>query len=167
MASRSDGPRIIKKYGNRRLYDTRSSGYITQEELTERIRGGDEVQVLDVYNNKTYADGQAGGLYGMWPPLQNAMKAPGEFNTYDIIFESAQWDTAGNLTRQASVTVIHNGVVLHHKQQFTGPTGHRNVLPNTPYSGMGGIRLQDHGDAVRYRNIWIRPLGEYDRPETH
>lgn len=131
------------------------------------MHGRHEVQVLDVYNNKTYADGQAGGLYGMWPPLQNAMKPPGEFNSYDIIFEAAKWDTAGNLTRQAAVTVIQNGIVLHHKQNFNGPTGHRNVPANTPYNGRGGIRLQDHGDSVRFRNIWIRPLGEYDRPETH
>ena len=131
------------------------------------LHGRHEVQVLDVFNNKTYADGQAGGLYGMWPPLANAMKPPGEFNSYDIIFEAAKWDLAGNLSKQASVTVIHNGVVLHHKQQFTGPTGHRNVLPNTPYNGLGPIRLQDHGNPVRYRNIWIRALGEYDRPETH
>lgn len=131
------------------------------------MHGRHEVQVLDVYNNKTYADGQAGGLYGMWPPLQNAMKPPGEFNSYDIIFEAAKWDTAGNLTRQAAVTVIQNGVVLHHKQNFNGPTGHQNVPVNTPYNSRGGIRLQDHGDSVRFRNIWIRPLGEYDRPETH
>lgn len=130
------------------------------------MHGRHEVQVLDVYNNKTYSDGQAGGLYGMWPPLCNAMKPPGEFNSYDIIFEAAKWDAAHNLIRQASVTVIQNGVVLHHKQQFNGPTGHRNVPANTPYNSMGGIRLQDHGDAVRFRNIWIRPLGEYDRPES-
>jgi hypothetical protein len=126
-----------------------------------------EVQVLDVYNNKTYADGQAGGLYGMWPPLQNAMKKPGEWNTYDIIFEGPQFDAEGKVTKKAAVTILHNGVVLQHKQEYNGPTGHRNVMNYVKYDGTGPIRLQDHGDPVRFRNIWIRPLGEYDRPETH
>ncbi len=131
------------------------------------LHGLYEVQVLDVYNNKTYADGQAGGLYGMWPPLQNAMKKPGEWNTYDVIFEGPLFGDDGKVTRKASVTVIHNGVVLHHKQEFNGPSGHRNTPNYFKYDGTGPIRLQDHGDPVRFRNIWIRPLGEYDRPETH
>lgn len=131
------------------------------------LHGLYEVQVLDVFQNKTYADGQAGGLYGMWPPLQNAMKKPGEWNTYDIIFEGPRFSDDGKVTRKASVTVIHNGVVLHHRQEFNGPSGHRNTPQYRKYNSMGPIRLQDHGDPVRFRNIWIRPLGEYDRPETH
>ena len=71
-----------------------------------------------------------------------------------------------DLKGKAAVTVIHNGVVLHHHQEFNGPTGHRNVPKYSPYDGTGPIRLQDHGDPVRYRNIWIRPLGTYDRPES-
>ncbi|HTI72735.1 MAG TPA: DUF1080 domain-containing protein [Candidatus Limnocylindria bacterium] len=130
------------------------------------LHGLYEVQVLDVYQNKTYADGQAGGLYGQWPPLANAIKKPGEWNSYDIIFEGPKWDEAGNISRKASVTVIHNGVVLHHKKEYNGPTNHRSVTPYPKYDGTGPIRLQDHGDPVRYRNIWIRPLGEYDRPEA-
>jgi hypothetical protein len=131
------------------------------------LHGRYEVQVLDVYQNKTYADGQAGGLYGMWAPLQNAMKKPGEWNTYDIIFEGPRFAEDGQVTKKACVTVLHNGVVLHHKQEFNGPTGHRNTPEYSKYNGMGPIRLQDHGDPVRFRNIWIRPLGQYDRPEAH
>jgi Domain of Unknown Function (DUF1080) len=129
------------------------------------LHGLYEIQVLDVYNNKTYADGQAGGLYGVWPPLQNAMKKPGDWNTYDLAFEGPLFDGEGKVTRKASVTLIHNGVVLHHKQEFIGPSGHRSVPVYKKYDGTGPIRLQDHGDPVRFRNIWIRPLGVYDRPE--
>ena len=129
------------------------------------LHGMYEIQVLDVYQNKTYADGQAGGLYGQWAPLANARKKPGEWNTYDILFEGPRFDDAGKVTRKASVTVIHNGVVLHHKKEFNSPTGHRNVPEYRKYDGTGPISLQDHGDPVRFRNIWIRPLGEYDRPE--
>ena len=129
------------------------------------LHGLYEVQVLDVYQNKTYADGQAGGLYGQWAPLANAMKKPGEWNSYDIIFEGPRFDEAGKVTRKASVTIIHNGVVLHHKKELNGPTGHQTVPEYSKYDGTGPITLQDHGDPVRFRNIWIRPLGEYDRPE--
>ncbi len=129
------------------------------------LHGLYEIQVLDVYENKTYADGQAGGIYGQWPPLRNAIKKPGEWNSYDIIFEGPRFDAAGTVTRKASVTVIHNGVVLQHRQEFNGPTGHRNVPKYAAYDSTGPIRLQDHGDPVRYRNIWIRPLGTYDQPE--
>jgi hypothetical protein len=130
------------------------------------LHGRYEVQVLDVFNNKTYADGQAGGLYGSWPPLVNAMKKPGEWNSYDIIFEGPRFDDAGNVTRKASVTVLHNGAVLHHRQEFIGPSGHQNVPKYVKYDGTGPIRLQDHGDPVRFRNIWIRDIGTYDRPEN-
>jgi hypothetical protein len=127
------------------------------------LHGMFEVQVLDSYENVTYADGQAGSLYGQWAPLQNAMKPPGEWNAYDIIFEAPKWDEQGELTKKAHVTVIHNGVVLHHRQEFVGPSGHRNVPQYRKYDGTGPIRLQDHGDPVRFRNIWIRPLGGYDQ----
>jgi len=130
------------------------------------LHGRYEVQVLDVFNNKTYADGQAGGLYGQWAPLVNAMKKPGEWNSYDIIFEGPRFDDAGNVTRKASVTVLHNGAVLHHRQEFIGPSGHQNVPKYVKYDGTGPIRLQDHGDPVRFRNIWIRDIGTYDRPEN-
>jgi hypothetical protein len=129
------------------------------------IYGKYEIQVLDSYNNKTYPDGQAGAIYGQSPPLVNASKPPGEWQTYDIIWESPRWDAEGKLIKKASVTVIHNGAVLHHKQDLVGNTGHRIVGNyNRPHAPKGPIELYEHGNPVRFRNIWIRPLGEYDKP---
>ena len=122
------------------------------------LHGLYEVQVLDVYNNKTYADGQAGGLYGMWPPLQNAMKKPGQWNTYDVIFEGPLFDAEGKVTRKASVTVIHNGVVVQLDQEFIGATAHRAVAQYSPHPAELPIALQDHGNPMRFRNIWLRRL---------
>ena len=134
------------------------------------INGMYEVQVLDSYQDKTYPDGQCGALYGQTPPLVNACKAPGEWQTYDIIFESPRWDENGTLTKRANVTVIQNGVVLHHKREFIGATDGIGGVPHTalgaylkPHPPEVSIDLQDHGNPVRYRNIWIRALGDYDQ----
>jgi hypothetical protein len=126
------------------------------------FHGQFEIQVLDSHNNKTYADGQAGALYGQWPPLANAIKGPGEWNSYDIVFEAPKFDADGKLTKPAYATVILNGVVLHNRKELNGPTNHRATDPYKAYSGKGGISLQDHGNPTRFRNIWIRPLGEYN-----
>jgi hypothetical protein len=124
-----------------------------------------EVQVLDSYNNPTYPDGQAGALYGQTPPLVNASKAPGEWQSYDIIFESPRWDESGKLVKKANVTVIHNGVLLHHKKEYTGHTPHRNNGHyNKPHPPEMFIQLQDHDNPTRFRNIWLRSIGEYDKP---
>ena len=121
-----------------------------------------EIQVLDGYDNPTYADGQAGGIYGEYPPLVNACRKPAEWQTYDIIFEVPHWKD-GSIDKPACVTVIINGVVLHHRLESIGPTGHRIVANyDTPHDAEGPLMLQDHGDLVRYRNIWIRTLTEYD-----
>jgi hypothetical protein len=127
------------------------------------IFGRFEVQVLDGYNNPTYADGLTGAMYGQYPPLVNATKKPGEWQSYDIIFEAARWDDAGKLIKKANVTVILNGVVLHHKKEFIGEVRHKEVATySRPFPPRGPIQLQDHGDPVRFRNIWIRELGDYD-----
>lgn len=126
------------------------------------LHGRFEVQVLDSYNNKTYADGQAGGLYGQWPPLVNPVKPPGEWNTYDIVFEAPHFDADGKLTKPGYVTLFFNGVCVHNRKELNGPTNHRATDPYTAYSGMGPIGLQDHGNPGHYRNIWIRPLGQYN-----
>jgi len=124
-----------------------------------------EVQVLDSYNNPTYPDGQAGGLYGQSPPLVNASKPPGEWQSYDIIFESPRWDKDGKLEKKAAVTVIHNGVVLHHRKEYQGTTPHqRNGNYDKPHAPEMFIQLQDHNNPMRFRNIWIRSIGEYDKP---
>jgi len=129
------------------------------------IWGRYEIQVLDSYNNKTYPDGQVGAIYGQTPPLVNASRPPGEWQTYDIIWEGPRWDEDGKLSKKAYVTVIHNGAVLHHRRELIGNTGHRAVgnYNNKPQES-GPIELYEHGNPVRFRNIWLRPLGEYDQP---
>ncbi len=121
-----------------------------------------EIQVLDSYNNVTYADGQASALYGQWPPLVNPVKKPGEWNSYDIVFEAPRFDTEGKLTKPGYVTVFFNGVCVHNRKELNGPTHHQVSDPYKPYSGRGPIGLQDHGNPVHYRNIWIRPIGQYN-----
>ena len=124
-----------------------------------------EVQVLDSYDNKTYPDGQCGGLYGQTPPLVNASKKPGEWQSYDIIFESPRWGDDRKIAKKANVTVIHNGVVLHHKREYQGNTPHQNNGNyDQPHVPEVYIELQDHNNPMRFRNIWLRKLGEYDRP---
>jgi len=124
-----------------------------------------EVQVLDSYNNPTYPDGQAGALYGQSPPLVNASKPPGEWQSYDIIFESPRWDDSGNLVKKAAVTVLHNGVLLHHRKELAGTTPHqRNGDYSRPHAPEVFIQLQDHNNTTRFRNIWLRSIGEYDKP---
>ena len=117
-----------------------------------------EVQVLDSYRNQTYPDGSAAALYGQHPPLVNASRPPGEWQTYDIVFSAPRFKEGSTLDRPAVVTVVHNGVVVHNATPFWGPTAHRRIDPYTPASARGPIALQDHGNPVRYRNVWIRPL---------
>jgi len=129
------------------------------------LHGIYEMQVLDCYENPTYADGQAGAMYGQYPPLANAVKKPGAWQTYDIIFEGPQWDQAGKLVKKACVTSILNGVVVQHKKEYLGPTQHKAITNyDKVKSSRGPIELQDHGNPMRFRNIWIRPLGEIDKP---
>lgn len=124
-----------------------------------------EIQVLDCFDNKTYPDGQTGGLYGQTPPLANACKPPGSWQSYDIVFEVPRWDENGKLVKKANTTVIHNGVVLHHRREFQGSTPHQNNGNyDKPHAPEVFIELQDHNNTTRFRNIWIRKLGEYDKP---
>jgi len=124
-----------------------------------------EIQVLDAYNNPTYADGQASAIYGQWPPLANPARKPGEWNTYDILFEAPSFD-GQKLLKPAYVTVIYNGVMVHHHKQLMGPMIYRQVAHYTPHGAEEPLMLQDHnGDLVRYRNIWIRRPASYDQPE--
>jgi hypothetical protein len=115
-----------------------------------------EIQVLDCYDNPTYPDGTTGGVYGQYPPLANACRKPGEWQVYDILWTNPRFD-GDRLASPAYVTVLLNGVALHNHRALLGPTGHRNMPPYEPHDG-GPIRLQDHGDLVRFRNIWVRPL---------
>lgn len=117
-----------------------------------------EVQVLDVYNNETYPDGQAAALYGQHPPLVNANRAPGQWQTYDIVFHRPRFDEAGVVEEPARVTVFHNGVLVQDNVRLMGPTGHYSRPQYEAHPDRLPISLQDHGDPVRYRNIWVREL---------
>lgn len=117
-----------------------------------------EVQVLDSYRNTTYPDGQAAAIYGQHPPLVNASRPPGQWQTYDIVFRAPRFDARGQLVAPARMTVIHNGVLVHNDVALMGPTTHQRRLPYSPHAERLPIVLQDHGHPVRYRNIWIREL---------
>lgn len=121
-----------------------------------------EIQILDSFENKTYADGQAASLYGQHPPEVNASRGPGQWQSYDIIFEAPEFDGEGALVRPAYATVLHNGVVVHHRRELLGATAHRAAPSYSAHGPAGPIKLQDHGDAVRFRNIWVRPLHAAD-----
>jgi hypothetical protein len=114
------------------------------------ISGFPELQVLDSFENDTYPDGQAGALYGNYPPLVNASRKPGEWQTYDIIVERQRKDASGKEIKKARISVIYNGVVVQWCREFDSSEPE------------GDLALQDHGDPVRYRNIWVRPLNLTD-----
>jgi hypothetical protein len=120
-----------------------------------------EIQVLDCYDNPTYADGTTGAIYGQFPPLVNACRKPGEWQTYNIIWIAPKFD-GERLLSPARVTVMLNGIVLHHDTALNGPTTHRSVQEYRSHAPEGPLELQDHGDLVRFRNIWYRPLTGYD-----
>lgn len=125
------------------------------------LMGRYEIQVLDCWNNPTYADGTTGAIYGQWPPLVNACRKPGEWQMYDIVWEGPRFDGAA-LVRPARVTVFLNGVLLHHAKELLGATCYRAVARYEPHEPVGPLALQDHSHLVRFRNIWYRPLRGYD-----
>ncbi len=118
-----------------------------------------EIQVLDSYENRTYADGQASAVYGQYPPLANASRPPAQWQSYDIIFHRAHFKD-GKVTTPARVTVLHNGVLVQDNVSLTGPTAHGERPPYKPGPDKAPLQLQDHGHPVRYRNIWIHELHE-------
>ncbi len=119
-----------------------------------------EVQVLDSYNNPTYADGQAGAIYGQYPPLVNPALPPGEWQTYDIVFEAPRFE-GDKLVKPAYFTVFFNGLLVQNHVASLGATRHRALATYAPHPPEGPLLLQDHmGNPVRYRNIWVRKLTE-------
>lgn len=119
-----------------------------------------EVQILDGYQNPTYADGTVGAVYGWKPPLVNAARAPGAWQSYDIVFERPRFAADGSLVRPAYVTAFLNGVLVQNHQAMLGTTVWRQVAKYTPHGDAAPIQLQDHDSPVSFRNIWARPLPE-------
>lgn len=118
-----------------------------------------EVQVLDCYNNKTYADGQAGAIYGQKPPEVNVCRGPGKWQSYDIIFHRPVFE-GERVVKPATITVLQNGVLIQDNWVIEGTTFWRRRAEYEPHPDKLPLKLQDHGNPVRYRNIWIRELKE-------
>ncbi len=116
-----------------------------------------EVQVLDSYDNPTYPNGQAASIYKQHIPLVNASRAPGEWQSYDIIFTAPEFGASGRPVRPAHVTVLHNGVLVQHHVPLHGPTLFIGKPQYEPH-GKAPIRLQDHSNPVSFRNVWVREL---------
>lgn len=124
-----------------------------------------EIQVLDSFESKTYSDGSAGSIYGQYPPLVNVTRPPGQWQTYDIVYTAPRFETDGKLLSPARVTVIHNGVLIQNNVELTGPTSWLERAPYTPHPEKQPISLQDHGNPVRFRNVWVRELGKPGKKE--
>jgi hypothetical protein len=122
------------------------------------LMGRYEVQVLDSYGNLTYPDGQAAAIYGQYPPLVNASRPPGEWQSYDIVFHRPRFAPDGTLQHPATFTVLHNGVLVQDQVTLTGPTAHQQRPPYAAHPTRLPLSLQDHAHPVRYRNIWVRDL---------
>jgi hypothetical protein len=121
-----------------------------------------EIQVLDNYHSATYADGMAGSIYGQWPPLVNPSRKPGEWQSYDVVFEAPRFGDGDNVTRPAYETLFFNGVLVQNHQELNGPTEYKVSLPYKRHNAEESLVLQDHSSSrpVRYRNIWIRRLAQ-------
>jgi len=119
-----------------------------------------EIQVLDCYQNQTYPDGMTAAVYGQYPHLVNACRPRGEWQTYDIIFHRPRFGVDGGLTRPATMTVFHNGILVQDNVELTGPMGHKVRPPYEAHPDKLPLLLQDHGNSVRFCNIWIRELPE-------
>jgi len=129
-----------------------------------------EVQILDSFENPTYFDGQAASIYKQTPPMVNAMKKPGEWNTYDIIFNAPKFDKDGKVLRPAHLTVLHNGVLVQNHFELQGGTFWDQPAHYEPHGEKGALSLQFHGNPVRFRNIWVReiaPIKPIDPAHAH
>jgi len=152
------------KFGDAQLHIEWATPAVVKGEGQERGNSGVflmeryEVQVLDSYQNDTYYHGQAGAVYKQYAPLVNASRKPGEWQAYDIIFHAPRFDEQGKVVDRARVTVLHNGVLIQNNVEIYGLTYHDRPALYIAHSPQESLRLQDHGNPVRYRNIWIRRL---------
>ncbi len=120
--------------------------------------GNYEIQILDSYDNTTYYDGQAAAFYKQMPPLVNVCRKPGEWQTYDIVFMAPRFDSAGKLAKPGYVTVLHNGVLVQNHTEIEGTTAWDAAPKYSPHPAKLPLSIQNHGNPVRFRNIWIREL---------
>ena len=122
------------------------------------LMGKYELQILDSYESRTYPDGQAAAIYGQYPPLVNACLPPGDWQSYDLVFRRPHFDSQGKVVSPARLTVLHNGMLVHEGRDLFGPTSWLKHHPYTPHADRLPLALQDHGNPVRFRNIWLREL---------
>jgi len=152
------------KFGDVQLHIEWATPAVSKGEGQERgnsgvfLMGQYEVQVLDSYDNKTYFHGQAGSVYKQHAPLVNASRKPGEWQTYDIVFHAPRFDEQGKVIDRARVTVLHNGVLIQNNAEIYGITYNDRPALYIAHPSQEPLRLQDHGNPMRYRNIWIRRL---------
>lgn len=162
------GQQTIAAFGDIQLHIEWSAPNPPQGEGQDRgnsgiqLMGLYEVQVLDSYQSQTYPDGQAAALYGQHPPMVNASKAPGQWQTYDIFFRAPRFNEDKNLQSPAYVTVVHNGVLVQLHQPYLGRSRWRENAQYEYHAEKLPLSLQWHGSPVKYRNIWLRPLDEYN-----
>ena len=152
------------KFGDVQLHIEWATPAVPKGEGQERgnsgvfLMGQYEVQVLDSYDNKTYFHGQAGSVYKQHAPLVNVSRKPGEWQAYDIVFHAPRFDEQGKVIDRARVTVLHNGVLIQNNAEIYGITYTDRPALYIAHPSQEPLRLQDHGNPVRYRNIWIRRL---------
>ena len=173
VGRKTGGIRTKKVFGNCQLHIEWCTPEGIDPKITDQNRSNSgvflmdkyEVQVLDSYtennykDNRTYADGQAAALYGQYPPMVNVCRKAGQWQSYDISFLRPIFDENGKIVRKARITLLHNGVVVHNNLEIEGTTHHKRKASYTPHD-KGHICLQDHGNFIRFRNIWIRELPE-------
>ena len=122
------------------------------------LMGSYEVQVLDSWQNDTYPDGQAGSVYGQTPPLVNASRPPGQWQSFDIVFHRPRFNADGSVAQPGRVTVLHNGVLVQDNTTITGRTVNMAIARYEAHADKLPLALQDHGNRMRFRNIWVREL---------
>jgi hypothetical protein len=166
VAARTGNIRSRRSFGSMQLHIEWAAPAPPSGESQERgnsgvfLMGMYEIQVLDSYQSVTYADGQAAAMYGQVPPLVNASRPPGQWQTYDIVFHRPRFAPDGSVSSPARLTMLHNGVLVHDNDLFTGRTVHGRRAQYAPHADKLPLALQDHGNPVRYRNIWIRELSD-------
>ena len=164
VAPGSGGIETRDAFGDVQLHIEWASPAVVRGEGQDRgnsgvfLMGRYEVQILDSYRNPTYADGQAASVFGQFPPLVNAARPPGAWQSYDIVFRAPRFGSDGRVAQPATLTVFHNGVLVQDHVTLTGPTAFQRRPPYEAHPPKLPFGLQDHSHPVRFRNIWLREL---------